>query len=65
VSRINAALALQLANSFLSQKRPELLHKLDNCPSENSGNGISMSVLPFHLQGLKSTIWKGRFQVLN
>jgi hypothetical protein len=60
VTQINAALAIQLANSFLLQKRTDVLEPYTDFYAEN---GMSTKLLPFHYKGLESTNWKGRFQV--
>jgi len=59
VSRLNAALAIQLANSFLLQKYPHVLQKSQSIDDA----GATRAILPFHTTGLQSTNFPGRFQV--
>jgi folylpolyglutamate synthase/dihydropteroate synthase len=61
VTRINAALAVQLCNSFLLQKFPENLASKEIVYKEKSG---SQMLSPTHIKGLEETIWPGRFQVI-
>ncbi|ODN06462.1 Folylpolyglutamate synthase, mitochondrial [Orchesella cincta] len=66
VSRTNASLAVHLANEFILKKHSKLFPDI---PSEvTSALELKYSTpknfLPFHVHGLESTKWDGRFQTI-
>lgn len=61
---------MYLANEFLSQKFPHIVPPLPSstCNGQQSSANFNFSrtktVVPFHLEALRSTKWDGRFQIL-
>ena len=58
VSRINAALALQLANAFVAERYPDKFSA-----GASYQHGSPYPIASWHVQGLENCTWHGRFQV--